>query len=31
LSRLGWYSGDIHIHHLAPETCRSRICRLCLP
>jgi hypothetical protein len=22
LSEQGWYSGDIHIHHIAPETCR---------
>ncbi len=22
LARRGWYSGDIHIHHIAPETCR---------
>jgi len=22
LSRSGWYSGDIHIHHIAPQTCR---------
>lgn len=22
LSRQGWYSGDIHIHHIAPKTCR---------
>jgi hypothetical protein len=22
LSERGWYSGDIHIHHIAPKTCR---------
>ena len=22
MSRQGWYSGDIHIHHIAPKTCR---------
>jgi hypothetical protein len=22
LSQKGWYSGDIHIHHIAPKTCR---------
>lgn len=22
LSRNGWYSGDVHIHHIAPKTCR---------
>lgn len=22
LNRQGWYSGDIHIHHIAPKTCR---------
>ncbi|MCP5115051.1 MAG: CehA/McbA family metallohydrolase, partial [bacterium] len=22
LTERGWYSGDIHIHHIAPETCR---------
>ena len=22
LSDLGWYSGDVHIHHIAPKTCR---------
>jgi len=22
LSERGWYSGDIHIHHIAPRTCR---------
>lgn len=22
LSEQGWYSGDIHIHHIAPESCR---------
>jgi hypothetical protein len=22
LSDRGWYSGDIHIHHIAPQTCR---------
>jgi hypothetical protein len=22
VSRRGWYSGDIHIHHIAPKTCR---------
>ncbi len=22
LSSKGWYSGDIHIHHIAPKTCR---------
>ncbi|MEW5975855.1 MAG: CehA/McbA family metallohydrolase [Acidobacteriota bacterium] len=22
LSKSGWYSGDIHIHHIAPQTCR---------
>ena len=22
LSQEGWYSGDIHIHHIAPKTCR---------
>ena len=22
VSRQGWYSGDIHIHHIAPKTCR---------
>jgi hypothetical protein len=22
LSRRDWYSGDIHIHHIAPQTCR---------
>ncbi len=22
LTQSGWYSGDIHIHHIAPETCR---------
>ncbi len=22
LADRGWYSGDIHIHHIAPETCR---------
>jgi hypothetical protein len=22
VSREGWYSGDIHIHHIAPKTCR---------
>jgi hypothetical protein len=22
LSRRGWFSGDIHIHHISPQTCR---------
>jgi hypothetical protein len=22
LAQRGWYSGDIHIHHIAPKTCR---------
>ncbi len=22
VGRAGWYSGDIHIHHIAPKTCR---------
>ncbi len=22
LSTQGWYSGDVHIHHIAPQTCR---------
>ena len=22
LSQQGWYSGDIHIHHISPKTCR---------
>jgi len=22
VARQGWYSGDIHIHHIAPKTCR---------
>ena len=22
LSKRGWYSGDIHIHHISPKTCR---------
>jgi len=22
LSQKGWYSGDIHIHHIAPKNCR---------
>ena len=22
IARRGWYSGDIHIHHISPKTCR---------
>jgi hypothetical protein len=25
LAEKGWYSGDIHIHHISPKTCRQEM------